>query len=63
MRHTAPNTIAPVEVVAGQLGPQAEVIGALTLALQSTEVATDHQTITTMTDESQVVRSSRTPPP
>ena len=52
LRHTAQNTIAPVEVVLGELGPQAEVMGALTLALQSTEVATDHQTITALTDDS-----------
>lgn len=63
LRHTAPNTIAPVEVVLGELGAQAEVMGALTLALQSTEVATDHQTISTLTDESTASRSPRTPPP
>lgn len=56
LRHTAQNTIAPVEVVLGELGPQAEVMGALTLALQSTEVATDHQTITALTDDSQAAQ-------
>ncbi len=40
-RHLVPNTIAPVEVVLSELGPQAEVMGALALALQSTDVASD----------------------
>ncbi|MFC6302775.1 ROK family transcriptional regulator [Oerskovia jenensis] len=40
-RHLVPNTIAPVEVVLGELGARAEVMGALALALQSTDVASD----------------------
>ncbi|MBI9114165.1 ROK family transcriptional regulator [Sanguibacter suaedae] len=63
LRHTAPNMIAPVEVVAGELGAEAEVMGALTLALQSAEVATDHRTISTLTDESSAGRPDRPPAP
>ncbi|MDF2846679.1 MAG: hypothetical protein K0R97_661, partial [Oerskovia sp.] len=40
-RHLVPNTIAPVEVVLGELGARAEVMGALALALQSTDVTSD----------------------
>jgi predicted NBD/HSP70 family sugar kinase len=50
-RHVAPNTVAPLEVVAGELGEEAEVMGALVLALQSTEVATDYETITAPNDD------------
>lgn len=47
LRHIAPNTVAPLQVVAGELGEEAEVTGALLLALRSTEVATDYETIGT----------------
>ncbi len=47
LRHIAPNTVAPLQVVAGELGEEAEVTGALLLALRSTEVATDYETIST----------------
>lgn len=50
LRHIAPNTVAPLEVVAGELGEEAEVTGALLLALRSTEVATDYETISTTSD-------------
>lgn len=40
-RSLTPNTVAPLEVVAGELGQDAEVLGALALALRSTDVVTD----------------------
>ncbi len=40
-RHLVPNTIAPVEVLASELGPRAEILGALALALGATDMATD----------------------
>jgi predicted NBD/HSP70 family sugar kinase len=58
LRHAAPNTIAPVRVCLGELGQQAEVMGALIYALQATEVATDHQTMSTLTDEAAPPASS-----
>lgn len=50
LKHVVPNSVAPISVVAGELGTQAEILGALTYALQSTQVATDHQTINDRTD-------------
>ncbi|QAY64525.1 ROK family transcriptional regulator [Xylanimonas allomyrinae] len=37
-RHALPHRFAPVDVVAGQLGPRAELIGALELARKETDV-------------------------
>ena len=51
VRHIAPNTVAPIDVVAGELGEGAEILGALMLALQSTEVASDHETLGLLTDD------------
>lgn len=58
LRHVAPNTISPVEVVIGDLGDAAEVLGALTYALQSTDVAADHQTISDLTGVAAPQRAS-----
>ncbi|WP_239073140.1 ROK family transcriptional regulator [Sediminihabitans luteus] len=41
LRHVVPNTLAPLEVVVGELGTRAEVMGAVALALRSTDVASD----------------------
>ena len=49
-RHSPPNTVGSVQVQLGELGGEAEVVGALIYALQSTKVATDHQTMTSLTD-------------
>ncbi|MEV8027745.1 MULTISPECIES: ROK family transcriptional regulator [Cellulosimicrobium] len=40
-RHLVPNTIAPVEVLASDLGARAEILGALALALAATDLAND----------------------
>lgn len=61
LRHVAPNTVAPLEVVPGELGEQAEVTGALLLALRATDVASDYETISAPPDDPSIPeRTART---
>jgi predicted NBD/HSP70 family sugar kinase/DNA-binding XRE family transcriptional regulator len=50
LRRVLPNRIAPLDVVPGTLGPRAEVVGAMVLALQSTDLSLTGPDVDTRTD-------------